>query len=287
MDALGPLLEQISLSARIFYTGQLCQLSNFDALEGVGHLHLLKSGRLSMQVRGKVIKVIDRPSVILLPRPNTHTLVPLDLEGADLVCASIDLGARNRSPIAVALPDSIVLPIDELKNLGPTLDLLFAEAFDARNGRQAAIDRLAEYFLIQVLRHIIETGELGGGVLAAIADRRLSLAVAAMHRNPAHSWSLEELADVAGMSRARFAVNFRNVTGITPHKYLTEWRISVAQNLLRQGKSLKNVATEVGYGNPAGLSRVFAQYLGTSPGAWQRAASLYLDGVVPRHAPGI
>jgi AraC-like DNA-binding protein len=91
-----------------------------------------------------------------------------------------------------------------------------------------------------------------------------------MHDQPGHPWTLDELADLAGMSRARFAVNFRETVGITPLDYLTDWRMSVAQNLLKQGRPIKSVAAAVGYQSQAALARVFAKRIGLAPTDWAR-----------------
>jgi len=91
-----------------------------------------------------------------------------------------------------------------------------------------------------------------------------------MHKHPETSWSLEQLAQHAGMSRARFAAHFRKVVGITPFDYLTNWRLGIAQTMLRKGNSLKLIATAVGYTNATALTRVFTQRLGASPTDWLR-----------------
>jgi transcriptional regulator GlxA family with amidase domain len=106
------------------------------------------------------------------------------------------------------------------------------------------------------------------GVLLGLSDPRLSKAIEAMHKHPGSSWSLEELAQHAGMSRARFAAHFRNVVGITPFDYLTSWRLGIAQTMLRKGNSLKLIAAAVGYTNATALTRVFTQRLGMSPSDW-------------------
>ncbi len=72
------------------------------------------------------------------------------------------------------------------------------------------------------------------------------------------------------MSRARFAARFRDVTGQTPADYLAAWRVLVAQDLLRGGRALKNVALDLGYGSVSAFSRVFARYVGRTPTAWLR-----------------
>lgn len=79
---------------------------------------------------------------------------------------------------------------------------------------------------------------------------------------------MEELAALAGMSRARSAARFRVVLGVTPMAFLTESRIGVAQAMLGQGKSVQLVADRVGYSNASALSRVFATQTGTSPREW-------------------
>src|SRR6202041_2694831 len=94
---------------------------------------------------------------------------------------------------------------------------------------------------------------LNGGVLMALADPRLSRAVAAIHERPEHPWTLEELASAAGMSRARFAVHFRDVAGVTPFDYLADWRIGIAQTMLKRGVPLKIVAPSVGYAGSTAL----------------------------------
>ncbi len=268
MDRLAPLLSHISFAARVFYAGELCQMASFDDSEQAGHLHVIKTGRLAVRIGGADVAVIERPSVVFFPRPCNHALIPQNAQGFELLCASIDLGLKVRSPLAMALPEFLVLPIDNAGPLAATLDLLFQEAFGDGCGRQAALDRLVEYFLIQLLRHVMDSGALKGGIFSALADQRLARAVTAMHDRPAHPWTLDELADLAGMSRARFAVNFREAVGMTPVDYLTDWRMSVAQTLIRQGRPIKNVASAVGYQSQAALTRVFSRRVGCSPTDW-------------------
>lgn len=271
MDRLSPLFSRFTLSARVFYSGTLCDIADFGASQGIGHLHLLRQGSVYLSHPENGMIEVEQPSVIFYPRPYQHRLQVRRKRGAELVCAEIDFGAGMGNPLVCGLPDVIIIPLSGVEGLESVLRLLFNEAFSKHCGRQAAVDRLTEYFLVLLLRHAIETRLIEGGVLAGLSDARLAKAITAMHEKPEHSWSLEELAREANMSRARFAVNFRETVGVTPLDYLTDWRISVAQTLLRRGQPLKMVAPAVGYGSSIALTRVFGKRVGISPMAWLSA----------------
>lgn len=167
-----------------------------------------------------------------------------------------------------ALPDLMVIRLRDMPNLDQALQLLFLEAAQQHCGRQAVLDRLMEVVFIQILRDAMEQQRLQVGLLAGLADTRLAKAFNAMHRAPARPWTLEQLAQQSGMSRARFASHFHDVVGITPGNYLTQWRLANAQSLLRQGKPVQWVSDTVGYGSASALSRAFRAQLGLSPTEW-------------------
>ena len=165
----------------------------------------------------------------------------------------------------------VCLPLDELPSCEPVLALLFAEAQAQHCGRQALLDRLFEVVLIQILRELMAQGHAKVGMLAGLSHAQLRRALVAIHDEPQRAWSLEGLASAAGMSRTRFATVFRDTVGCTPGGYLQQWRIGLAQKLLRQGRPLKFVAADVGYGSEAALSRAFSAQVGQSPRAWRQA----------------
>jgi AraC-like DNA-binding protein len=268
VDQLAPFFERFSLTARMFYSGLLCGSTGNHESELAGHLHVLRKGRLKLiQPNGRQ-KVIDTPSLLFYPRPRRHRLSASEYAGAELVCATIEFGAGMFNPLIASFPEPLVLPLDTLPELAPTLQLLFAEAFSESPGRQVAVDRLFEYVFVLLIRSGMNAHLIDSGVLMGLSDARLSRAIEVMHKHPETSWSLEQLAQSAGMSRARFADHFRRTVGMTPFDYLTNWRLGVAQTMLRKGNSLKLVATAVGYANATALTRVFTQRLGMSPSEW-------------------
>jgi AraC-like DNA-binding protein len=270
MDRLSLLLQRFSLSAGVFYSGQICGIHDFAADTQRGHVHLIRRGPVSLiGGRGGTLTV-EEPSLLFLPRPGAHRLVANDRDGADVVCASIRFGGGGSNPITDSLPSLVIVPLARLSGAQALLELLYEEAFAELGGRQAALDRLCELLLIRLLRYCLDQGLAKGGALAGLADPRLAKALTAMFEDPTHPWELSEMADRAGMSRARFAVRFREVTGDTPADFLASWRITLAQTLLRAGRPLKHIALEVGYGSASALTRAFVRKIGQPPSRWLR-----------------
>jgi AraC-like DNA-binding protein len=268
VDRLSPFFARFALSARVFYSGRLCGISGDHESEQAGHLHVLRRGKLTvLRAQGRNI-VVTEPSVLFYPRPCPHRFQADQKAGAEIVCATIEFGAGMLNPLVRALPEVLIVPLRAVPELASVAEMLFTEAFGEEPGRQAAVDRLAEYFLVLLLRAAMAARLVDSGVLLGLADSRLAAAITAIHQRPKHPWSLAELAKTAGMSRARFAAHFRSVVGVTPFDYLTDWRIGVAQGLLKQGEPLKLVAPSVGFQSSTALSRAFSQRVGLSPTQW-------------------
>ncbi len=266
MDRLAALLQHFHLRARIFNSGPLCETFRYDSTDGTGHIHLLKKGSLRLQVDGAPERLVAEPSLIFFLQPTGHSLIP-GPEGAETVCGDFSFGSA-RNPLSRALSGPILLELAQLDGLSRTLELLFDEALIDRCGRQAAMDRLCELLIIQLFRHLMDSDEIDVGLLAGLADPRLARALIALHDQPQARWTLAQMASEAGMSRARFAAAFRDTVGQTPGDYLTQWRISLAQSLLREGHPTDWVAQAVGYSGPPALAKVFRQSLGLSPTQW-------------------
>jgi len=262
MDPFAALFAHATPTARTFFAGTLCQTAQFG--DG-GHLHLLKRGAVTVKEIGEADLELGEPTLLFCPRGRAHSFVVDPERGADLVCARIEFGGAEGNPIGQGLPDSVLLPLAAHPALEPVCNLLIAEAFAKDGGRQTALDRLFGYLLILIVRHLVESGAVSSGVLAGLADPRLAKALTAIHEAPKKPWTLADLADIAGMSRTRFAEHFRKLVGRTPIEYLTAWRMTIARQLLRRGKPVKSVAAQVGYNSPAAFSRVFSRVTGQAP----------------------
>jgi len=269
-DRLDALLSHFPVRARMFHAGALCGITDFSAPSESGHMHLLKTGAMEIVHPGRPTLRVDAPSLLLYPRPVARRFVTDAQRGADLVCAELQFDGGVANPIVSALPDVVCLPLPSIAGADQSLLLLFEEAFGNNCGRHALIDRLFEVVLIQVLRHLMEADQVSSGMLAGLSHPKLRKALVSMHEQPQQDWSLEALASMSGMSRSVFAAAFHKTVGCTPGAYLQAWRIKLAQQALRQGKSLKLIADEVGYSGEAALSRAFKAQCGVAPREWRQ-----------------
>ncbi|HWE48850.1 MAG TPA: AraC family transcriptional regulator [Bryobacteraceae bacterium] len=89
-------------------------------------------------------------------------------------------------------------------------------------------------------------------------------------RNVGREITLDELAEVANMSKFHFAKSFRKAMGIAPHQYLVKLRVEKARKLLAlQTMSVEEVAGRVGYLDKAHFAAQFRKIVGISPNRYR------------------
>jgi len=189
-------------------------------------------------------------------------------------------------PLTQLLPSLVLIKSEQARSLAlhTTFQLLVAEMEEQAPGADAVTTRLAEVLFIQTLRaRMSATAEdCNPGWLRAIFDPRIGAALKSMHANVRAAWTVDSLADAAGMSRSSFAARFKELLGQTPFDYVTQWRMQKAIELLRDGdKKLIEVANAVGYETDAAFSKVFKRIVGTAPGEYRHHAI----GIPRQHSP--
>jgi AraC-like DNA-binding protein len=132
-------------------------------------------------------------------------------------------------------------------------------------GRSLVLEHLAQILLVQMLRSHAGSSHEPLGWLASVADDGIGAALRAIHAEPGHRWTLEELARIAMMSRSAFAASFRSRVGRPPLDYLIEWRMQLARAALRTEDSLTAIAATIGYQSESAFSTAFRRVVGTSP----------------------
>lgn len=181
------------------------------------------------------------------------------------------------SPVLAAMPELIVVRPEHVafrKWLTTNVRFALAET-EARAGvYDLLMQRLPELLFLKCLdvyarRH----GPECKGWLAAAADPIVGRALAAMHRQPAESWTLPKLARACATSRSVLDDRFRRLLGCAPMRYLTSWRLQLAASKLRAStESVGRIAEEVGYDTVASFSRAFKRHSGVSPQLWRSRA---------------
>jgi AraC-like DNA-binding protein len=156
-----------------------------------------------------------------------------------------------------------------------SLERMKEELQNPQPGGSLIAQQLAYMMLIQALRLHLADGAKGGvGWLFALADKQMGAALACMHDDPGHPWTLQKLAEHVGMSRSIFALRFKESVGKTPMEYLTLWRMLLAGDRLKNSDdSLSAIALSLGYESESAFGKAFRRVMGCSPRQHGRASS--------------
>jgi AraC-like DNA-binding protein len=187
------------------------------------------------------------------------------LEGDRLRTSLISGRARIRDahihPVWRSLPASLIGPCAAAGN---ALTAVMDELSRPLPGSQTIVNRLLDTAVMQAVRqHSEQSGALG----VILHDPEIGRVVAEIHRQPAHPWTLSEMANLAGISRSHFAERFRNRLGQPPAEYVTNVRMHRAGRLLANPDvTVAEAAAKSGYANEAAFSKAFRRVTGGSPG---------------------
>jgi len=153
-----------------------------------------------------------------------------------------------------------------------SMERMRQELREPQPGGFLVAQHLADMMLVQALRqHLIEGPKGGVGWLFALSDKQMGAAITAMHADPARRWTLEALAECAGMSRSTFALKFKETVGKSPMDYLTRWRMLVAgDRLINSSDPVAVVALSLGYESESAFSTAFKRVMGCSPRQYGR-----------------
>jgi AraC-like DNA-binding protein len=182
---------------------------------------------------------------------------------------------------SIGLFDQLREPLVEPLRKGDPIAWSFRELFDEvasqRPGRRAMLESLFWRSLILFLRRCCSDN--GGATwMAAMEDVGISRALASMRDHPERSFTIQGLAEVAGMSRSVFAARFSESLDRPPMGFLKEVRLDRAAELLaRTDLPVKAIASRVGYSSRSAFTRAFLASHHVGPAAFrldERDASL-------------
>lgn len=268
--------------------------------------HVVASGACWVRVGDGDKRWAQRGDVIVLPYGDQHQMggvietdtvsistflemppwrqMPVIRHGADgkltdVVCGYLhssdplfDPGLRGFPPVFVVRPPEG--PAAEWVQANVAYALEQASAEPPSGG--ILMSRLPELLLVEVLRlHLASAPAADHGWLAAVNDPVLHSAMSWLHKAPEQHCTVSELARRVAVSRSLLDARFREVLGRSPIRYLTEWRMHLAEDLLATTDlGVGVVARRVGYDAEEAFSRAFKREHGQSPSVWRSAHTL-------------
>jgi AraC-like DNA-binding protein len=212
---------------------------------------------------------------LLAPPPWTTLPVLRHGDGGDrtdVVCGYLHSDDPLFDPRMRAFPRVFVVRLDEpaAQWVRASIEYALASSSGAA-ASDAASKRLPELLLREMLRlHLASAPSAEHGWITALHDPALAPALACLHARPEHPWTVSELAHEAAVSRSLLDQRFRDVLGLSPIRYLTEWRMHLATDLLASTDlTVAQIAKRTGYDSQEAFSRAFKRRMGNAPTAWR------------------
>lgn len=146
------------------------------------------------------------------------------------------------------------------RSLVQIVQLIVEEQSQARCGHPVLMSRAGDILFVGLLRHLVANPQRNAGLFFALSHPQIAKSVVAMHSDTAKEWSLELLAEEAGMSRTSFATHFKKIMHITPKKYLENLRLKNVYELIAAGHTLQQAAVKTGYSSASTLARALSRY---------------------------
>jgi AraC-like DNA-binding protein len=274
---------------------------------GSAHLitfHLLTEGQCTVQVQGEAEVKLSAGDIIIIPHGDSHKLwngprstaenptgqletilehglAPIRLGGGGemtrFVCGYMTCDAHICDVVLQGLPSSFKVNIfgdSSGRWLENSLKFMVEEANASRAGGIAVLAKLSEALFAEALRrYVAQLPSEQTGWLGAARDAEVGKALTLLHRRPAHSWTIAELAKEVGVSRSALVERFSHYLGEPPITYLTKWRLTLgAQKLKTSNESVANVAADVGYESEPAFNRAFKRAFGLPPARFRSEA---------------
>ncbi len=218
------------------------------------------------------------PATTLPPKPWASVPVLRSGDGGEearILCGYVECAALTFGPFSACLPEVLMARSGDGRDtwLAATVLQIEREVEAGGAGSSSMLERLTETMFIQVLRqHIEVAAEAREGWLAACADPQVGRAIAGIHKDPQRDWTLEALAQVSGASRSVLVERFQRHLGVSPMRYVRDWRLHRASlSLAETNASVAEIAAEAGYASEAAFTRAFARTYGAPPAAWRKA----------------
>ena len=254
MEVLSDILRSMRVEASVYFCDMLDPpwTKTFDGASAAG-FHMIRRGECWASVHGQ-----------------TEYLGPGDLSGAStlLLCGYCDFVADTPTPLLNVIPELTIVRNEDFARhpfLKGTFDQLSAEYMVQGPGSELIVNKLTEVVLVELIR-INFCREEGSPFLKALQDKSIAKALQFLHEQPEENWTIQDLAQAVGSSRAAFAKRFKALVGETVFQYLTSLRMQRAKDLLRNTTlPVYGVAERAGYESELAFTKAFKKQTGRTP----------------------
>jgi AraC-like DNA-binding protein len=270
--ALESLLNRSALQVQVVAELHRCGTWYADAPRyECGLFHLVGKGRCMVESDELGQVTLDTGDLVMFPHGAPHRLSGVGEEGvhqASLICGEFRFTGSGQHPLNLALPSCMVIHASQasapFRQLASTMaDVVHTDCA----GRHVLLNKLADaLFTLAICDYSRNTGERQG-LFASLADPRIARVLQAVHDHPGKAWTMQSMATLACLSRSAFAERFTQLMKQPPIQYVTQWRVSVAEQLLRnRQQSVADIAQQLGYSSEAAFRRLFKRVSGICPG---------------------
>lgn len=302
-DAMSDVLALVRMRGELICANEYSAPWCFSFFKPIGHFHIVERGAAWIRLKGAQPVQLQAGDLAVLPlgaghvlshAPDAEPAIPIEVaveshadrdgavyrmggggEETHVVCGQFSFGGVLAPRLLTGLPQLMHIkaePGRPLEWLRLTTHFLVEETRQPRPCSAIMVTRLLDLMFIQAVRTWGSAGPRIGGWLAGLTDMQVGRALSAIHDQPARKWTVEDLAEVANLSRSAFAARFTQTVGLTPLRYLAAWRLDLAADHLRAGEaSIGEIAAHVGYGSEPALTRAFKARFNTTPAAFRRS----------------
>lgn len=263
--------------------------------------HVVATGRCWIEVEGSGERHwADTGDVIVLPYGDTHLMggeadaMPVELgtvlpaqpwqrmpviehgsggEPTDVVCGYLSCDDPVFDPAMGVLPRVFVV-----RPTGPaatwvraSIDYAYEQISLVDGFHLRAPTTLPQLMLIEVLKlHLSSAPVAQRGFATALRDPVVAGVMSRLHADPARKWTVADLAASVNVSVSVLDERFRRALGMPPIRYLTGWRMHLAQDLLSSTElGVATIARRVGYESEEAFSRAFRRKYDAPPSVWR------------------
>lgn len=256
--------------------------STWIGMPGTNHAELLNAGDIAIIADGKAHSYTDDPTrgayqnMNYPAEPSSARFELFDKEKNDtqLLCGYFEFSPNTPMAIRSCLPDLLIGRRNDpkmAKKFDLMVDLAREELRNDAPVSQVTLNRVTEMICVHTIQRWFQEALSENDHLRALADPKVKLVLDAIHAAPKEPWSVDSLAQIHGQSRTAFAVQFKLAMGMSPMRYVRQWRIKLACKMLEDSTlSIDEIAFNFGYSDTNAFNRAFRRELGTSPGAFKR-----------------